>query len=86
MARTKQRIRDPFQTIDLAQLDTVSGGRVIPRSGMDPKLGQGIASLAQAISAVGQQMAAQKQAGAQQMMQMMQQMMQMRGGGGPPKR
>jgi hypothetical protein len=84
MAKPKRSAPRPFQTIDLATLDTVSGGRIIPRKGMDPAIIQGIQTLAQAIEAIGKQMEASKQAGSQQLMQVMQQMMQARGGK-PPK-
>lgn len=77
---TKQhRTVSGFQTIDLATLDTVSGGRILPRKGIDPMLIQGIQQLAQAVAAIGQSREAAKQAGSQQMMQVMQQMMQSRG-------
>jgi hypothetical protein len=65
-----------LETIEPAVLDQVFGGRITPRTTMDPVLLQGIQQLSQAIVAVGQNMAAAKQGSSQQMMQMMQQMMQ----------
>jgi len=76
----KRRAMQPFQSISGAALETVVGGRITPRKGVDPAVIQGIQTLAKSIVEVGQQMAASKQAGSQQMMQMMQQMMQARGG------
>ena len=81
MANARPKTRG-FETIDLARLDTVTGGRIIPRSGQDPTLLKGISELTQVIAAISQQMNAKKEAGAQQMMQMMQQLMQKRGGKG----
>ncbi|MBX3160824.1 MAG: hypothetical protein KF773_32965 [Deltaproteobacteria bacterium] len=76
-----RRRASPFQTIDLATLDGVSGGRIIPQKGMDPTMIQGIQELAKAVAAITQSMDAQKQQSSAQMMQMMQQMMAKRGGG-----
>jgi hypothetical protein len=70
----------PLETINLATLDQVTGGRIGARTTLDPVLLQGIQQLSQAIMSVGQNMAAAKQGSSQQMMQMMQQMMQARGG------
>jgi hypothetical protein len=81
MAKARPTTRG-FETIDLVRLDTVTGGRIIPRSGQDPMLLKGISELTQVIAAISQQMNAKKEAGAQQMMQVMQQMMQKRGGKG----
>ena len=67
-------------TINPMALASVSGGRITPRTTMDPVLTQGIQQLSQAITSVGQNMAAAKQGSSQQMMQMMQQMAQSRGG------
>jgi hypothetical protein len=67
-------------TIHTGILLQVVGGRISPRTTLDPVLGQGIQQLSQAISSVGQSLAAAKQGSSQQMMQMMQQMMQARGG------
>jgi hypothetical protein len=67
-------------TIHATTLASVVGGRITPRTTMDPVLIQGIQQLSQAIVSVGQSMAAAKQGSSQQTMQMMQQMMQARGG------
>ncbi len=72
----------PLETIDLRTLDTVTGGRIIPRSGTDPQLLQGITQLTTLISEMGKQMNAKKEAGAQQMMQMMKELMAKKQGGG----
>jgi hypothetical protein len=76
---TRRRIIKPLQTIDLATLDTVSGGRILPKSGVDPLMLQGMQELTKAVAAIGQTMEAKKQQSSSQMMQMMQQMMQRRG-------
>ncbi len=67
-------------TIHGGTLTLVVGGRITPRTTMDPVLQQGFQQLAEAVQSVGQNMAAAKQSGTQQMMQMVQQRMQ--GGGG----
>jgi hypothetical protein len=67
-------------TINPAALAAVTGGRISPRTTLDPVLLQGIQQLSQAIMSVGQNLAAAKQGSSQQMMQVMQQMMQARGG------
>jgi hypothetical protein len=67
-------------TIQAAVLASVIGGRVAPRTTLDPVLMQGIQELSQAIASVGQSLAAAQQGSSQQTMQMMQQMMQARGG------
>ena len=64
-----------LQTIHSAALAQVIGGRISPRTTLDPVLLQGIQQLSQAIMSVGQNLAAAKQGSSQQMMQMMQQMM-----------
>lgn len=69
-----------LETIDATALTSVTGGRISPRTTMDPVLLQGIQQLSQAIMSVGQSLAAAKQGSSQQMMQVMQQMMQARGG------
>jgi hypothetical protein len=66
-------------SIDPAILASVVGGRVTPRTTLDPVLGDGIQKLSQAIASIGQSLAAAKQGSSQQTMQMMQQMMQPRG-------
>ena len=65
-----------LQTIHAAALDQVVGGRVSPRTTLDPVLLQGIQQLSQAIVAVGQNLAAAQQGSMQMVMQVMQQMMQ----------
>lgn len=69
-----------LETIEPATLACVTGGRITPRTTLDPVLMQGIQQLSQAIMSVGQNMAAAKQGSSQQMMQLLQQMMQSRGG------
>jgi hypothetical protein len=64
-----------LETIQPAVLDQVTGGRITPRTTLDPVLLQGIQQLSQAIVAVGQNLASAKQGGMQMMMQVMQQMM-----------
>jgi hypothetical protein len=66
--------------IDATVLASVTGGRITPRTTLDPVLLEGIQKLSQAIMSVGQNLAAAKQGSSQQMMQVMQQMMQARGG------
>jgi hypothetical protein len=68
-----------LETIDNRILGGVIGGRISPRTTLDPVLLEGIQQLSQAIMSVGQNMAAAKQSGMQQMMQLVQQMMQSRG-------
>jgi len=65
-----------LQTIHPAVLDQVVGGRISPRTTLDPVLLQGIQQLSQAIVAVGQNLAASQQGSMQMVMQVMQQMMQ----------
>jgi len=69
-----------FKTIESATLAQVTGGRITPRTTLDPVLLQGIQQLSQAITSVGQNMASAKQSSSQQMMQLIQQIMQSRGG------
>jgi len=68
-----------FQTISDSALEQVTGGRISPRTMLDPVLLQGIQALSQAIMSVGQNLAAAKQGSSQMMMQVLQQMMQGRG-------
>ena len=63
-------------TIDLAALDTVTGGRVTHNNQTDPALLQGIQGLSQAIQSVGQGLIQEKQQESQQSMQFLGQMMQ----------
>lgn len=65
-----------LETIRPAVLDQVIGGRISPRTTLDPVLLQGIQQLSQAIVAVGQNLAGAKQSSSQMMMQLLQQMMQ----------
>ena len=71
---------DALESIDVASLQVVTGGRVSRSGGPDPAVLQGIKQLAEIITAVGQNLAQTQAQGGQQMMQMMQQMMQARGG------
>lgn len=70
----------PFETIDEAELETVSGGRKTHVAQIDPALITGIQGLTEAVAAVGQNLAATKQQSEAGKMQMFQQMLQMRGG------
>lgn len=85
MSRRSPSRRSPtcsaeLESIDATCLAAVTGGRITPRTTLDPVLVQGIQQLSQAITSVGQNLAAAKQGSSQQMMQIMQQMMQARGG------
>jgi hypothetical protein len=71
---------DSLESIDLATLEVVTGGRVSRSSAPDPQVLAGIKQLGELIAQVGQGLVQAKAQGPQQMMQMMQQMMQMRGG------
>ena len=65
-----------LQTIHPEVLDQVVGGRISPRTTLDPVLLKCIQELSQAIVAVGQNLAASQQGSMQMVMQVMQQMMQ----------
>ena len=80
MSRRSPKGSPELATINPTALASVIGGRITPRTTMDPVLLQGIQQLSQAIMSVGQNLAAAKQGSSQQMMQIMQQMMQARGG------
>ncbi|HEY0483200.1 MAG TPA: hypothetical protein VGD37_37015 [Kofleriaceae bacterium] len=80
MSRRSPSTPRALETIDPATLAGVTGGRITPRTTLDPVLLQGIQQLSQAIMSVGQNLAAAKQGSSQQMMQLIQQMMQSRGG------
>ena len=67
---------DELQTIDLAALDGVTGGRITHVDQLEPALVQGIGELAKAVSSVGQLLADTKQQQSGQQMQLMQQLMQ----------
>lgn len=68
-----------LETLEPATLASVTGGRISPRTTLDPVLMEGIQALSQAIMSVGQNLAAAKQSSSQQLMQLVQQMMQSRG-------
>jgi hypothetical protein len=80
MSRRSPSTPRALATIDPATLAGVTGGRITPRTTLDPVLLQGIQQLSQAIMSVGQNLAAAKQGSSQQLMQVIQQMMQSRGG------
>ncbi len=69
-------IRRSFETISPAALAAATGGRITPRTTLDPVLLQGFDQLSQAIVSLGQNLAAAKQSASQQVLQMMQQVMQ----------
>ena len=72
---------DEFATIDLGELDQVTGGRYTAgKEQIKPQLIQAIGELAKAVSGVGQGLVQAKQQKDGQMMQMIQQLMQARGG------
>ena len=79
MSRSPRHAPRALETIDNRILGGVIGGRISPRTTLDPVLLEGIQQLSQAIMSVGQNLAAAKQSSMQQMMQLMQQMMQSRG-------
>ena len=70
---------DRLPPIASADLASVTGGRVTPRTTLDPVLLEGIQQLAAAITSIGQSLGAAKQSSSQQMMQMMQMMMERQG-------
>jgi hypothetical protein len=74
--RSSRQAPRALQTIDTRILAGVIGGRISPRTTLDPVLLQGIQQLSQAIMSVGQNMAAAKQSGMQQLLQIVQQRMQ----------
>ena len=72
---------DAFETVELVELDAVTGGRITHGPvQIDPALIQSIGELAKAVTAAGQGIAQASQANAQGSMQMMQQMMQAKAG------
>lgn len=76
MMKKKQRVQPkPLMTIDLAALHGVSGGRVSQKGGTDPAVVNGMKSLAETVTAVGQAMNQAKQKKSADMAGMMQQMM-----------
>ncbi len=72
----KKRMRDPFKAINPALLADVSGGRMIPRQGTDPRVIQGVQTLVKTMSEVGQVITAKNQKSEAEGQQMMQQLMQ----------
>jgi hypothetical protein len=79
MARRKRKMTSSFETVATTTLAGVVGGRMMVRTGPDPEVLQGIATLAETVGQVGQVLQ-QKQAERQGMMQqMMQQVMGARG-------
>jgi hypothetical protein len=80
MSRRSTEHSADLAAIDRAALGQVIGGRISPRTTLDPVLLEGIQQLAQAIMSVGQSLAAAKQGSTQQMMQLFQQLMERRGG------
>lgn len=78
MSRSPRHAPRALESIDHRILAGVVGGRISPRTTLDPVLLEGIQQLAQAIASVGQNMAAAKQNNMQMVMQMVQQMMQSR--------
>ena len=71
--RSSRHAPRALQTIDTRILAGVIGGRISPRTTLDPVLLQGIQQLSQAIMSVGQNMAAAKQSSMQQLLQLLQQ-------------
>lgn len=70
-----------LETIDLASLHDVTGGRISNSGGADPRVAAGMKSLAETVSAVGQAMNQAKEKKSQEMAGMMQQMMAQKRGG-----
>jgi hypothetical protein len=70
-----------LETIDLASLHDVTGGRISQSQGPDPKVVQTLKSLAETVQQVGGAMNQSKQQKAQEMSGMMQQMMAQKRGG-----
>ena len=70
-----------LETIEPARLDSVTGGRIIPRKGTDPALLQGITELTKIIAELNKQSDAKRQASMKEMMGMMQQLMDKKKGG-----
>ena len=62
-------------TIRAEALVQVIGGRITPRTTLDPVLLEGIQTLSQAIMSVGQNLSSAKQSTMQMVMQMMQELM-----------
>lgn len=78
--RRRNHSINALETIDLASLHDVTGGRVSMSQGPDPAVVNGMKSLAETVTAVGQAMAQAKEKKSQEMAGMMQQMMAQRRG------
>lgn len=74
MSRRRSKRTRELETIHPLVLAQVIGGRISPRTTLDPVLLEGMKQLSQAVASVGQSLAAAKQGGMQQMMQMLEQM------------
>jgi hypothetical protein len=72
---------EALETIDVASLHDVTGGRISNSGGPDPAVARGMKSLAETVSAVGQGIAQAKQKKEAEMGQIMQMVMQRRQGG-----
>jgi len=79
--KRRAKIKFAFDTIDRNVLDNVSGGRITPRTQLDPVILQSVQELSKAIQSVGANISQAKQGSSQMMMQMMQSLM----GGGKGK-
>ena len=77
----KKQTTPTLETIDLASLHDVTGGRISHSSQPDPQVLQSLKSLGELIGQVGTQKQQAEAQSSQQMMGMMQQMMQKRQGG-----
>lgn len=64
-----------LETIDLACLHDVTGGRISNSGGTDPKVAQGMKSLAETVAQVGQAINQSKEKKKAELGQVMQQMM-----------
>lgn len=80
MAKKRRSIYTPFQLIDGAALAWVVGGRITPRTGLDPAIVSGITNLAKTIGETGQLMQANEQKRMGELQQVMQQVKAQRGG------
>lgn len=74
MTRSSSKPTRELETINPSTLTMVVGGRIVPRTTLDPVLLQGLQQLSQAIISVGQNLASAKQSSMQMLMQMIQQM------------
>jgi len=80
MTKKNQSQPQALQTIDLASLHDVTGGRISNSGGTDPAIATGMKSLAETVASVGQAINQAKAAKSQEMSGMMQQMMAQRRG------